>query len=112
MVRPESWIRLAGGSPVSVGTGTPGSRPRFVVERRRAERGVESLCGGSKIAGRSGSEPCSLVRLTMGEPSRVRRQLQDLIAGLNPFLRDGATTSAPATRPRSPSSSTGTWRGG
>ena len=53
MVRPESWIRLAGGSPVPVGTGAPGSRPRFVVERRRAERGVESLFGGSKCAGRS-----------------------------------------------------------
>ncbi len=53
MVRPESWIGLAGGSPVSVGTGAPGSRPRFVVETRRAERGVESLFGGSKCAGRS-----------------------------------------------------------
>jgi hypothetical protein len=30
-----------------------GSRPRFVVERRRAERGVKSLCGGSNRAGRS-----------------------------------------------------------
>ena len=55
MVRPESWIRLAGGSPVSVGTGTPGSRPRFVVETRRAKRGVKSLFGGSKCAGCSGT---------------------------------------------------------
>jgi hypothetical protein len=53
MLRPESWSRLTGGSPVRVGTGAPGSRPRFVVERRRAERGVESLFGGSKRAGRS-----------------------------------------------------------
>ena len=53
MVRPESWIRPAGESPVRVGTGAPGSRPRFVVERRRAERGVKSLFGGSKRAGRS-----------------------------------------------------------
>lgn len=53
MLRPASWIGLAGGSPVSVGTGTPGSRPRFVVETRRAERGVKSLFGGSKCAGRS-----------------------------------------------------------
>ena len=44
---------LAGGSPVPVGTGAPGSRPRFVVETRRAERGVKSLFGGSKCAGRS-----------------------------------------------------------
>ena len=53
MLRPESWSRLTGGSPVRVGTGAPGSRPRFVAERRRAERGVESLFGGSKRAGRS-----------------------------------------------------------
>ena len=53
MLRPGSWSRPAGGSPVRVGTGVPGSRPRFVVERRRAERGVESLFGGSKRAGRS-----------------------------------------------------------
>ena len=53
MVRPESWSRPAGESPVRVGTGAPGSRPRFVVERRRAERGVKSLFGGSKHAGRS-----------------------------------------------------------
>jgi len=53
MLRPESWSRLAGGSPVRVGTGVPGSGPRFVAERRRAERGVKSLFGGSKRAGRS-----------------------------------------------------------
>ncbi len=52
-LRPGSWSRPAGESPVRVGTGAPGSRPRFVVERRRAERGVESLFGGSKHAGRS-----------------------------------------------------------
>jgi hypothetical protein len=72
MVRPRSWIRLAGVSPVPVGTGAPGSRPRFVVERRRAKRGVKSLFGGSKCAGRSviRRESCSLVIVTMGEPSR------------------------------------------
>ncbi len=53
VVRPESWIRPAGVSPAWVETGLPSSRPRFVVERRRAERGVKSLFGGSKIAGRS-----------------------------------------------------------
>ena len=53
MVRPGSWSRPAGGSPVRVIAGEPGSRPRFVVERRRAGRGVKSLCGGSKHAGRS-----------------------------------------------------------
>jgi hypothetical protein len=53
MLRLASWSRLAGGSPVRVSTGAPGSRPRFVVERRRAERGVESLFGGSNRAGRS-----------------------------------------------------------
>src|ERR1017187_938394 len=53
VLRPGSWSRPAGVSPVRVDTGGPGSRPRFVVERRRAERGVESLFGGSEHAGRS-----------------------------------------------------------
>jgi len=72
MVRPESWTRPAGESPVRVSAGAPGSRPRSVVERRRAERGVESLFGGSKRAGRSATrhESCSLVKFTTGEPSR------------------------------------------
>src|SRR5690606_23670024 len=39
--------------PVRVDTGVPGSRSRFVVETRRAERDVKSLFGGSKHAGRS-----------------------------------------------------------
>jgi hypothetical protein len=43
MLRPGSQSRPSGESPVRVGTGAPGSRPRFVVERRRAERGVDSL---------------------------------------------------------------------
>jgi hypothetical protein len=72
MLRPESWTRLAGGSPVRVIIGEPGSRPRFVIERSRAERGVKSLLGGSKRAGRSATrnESCSFVRLTMEKPSR------------------------------------------
>ena len=72
MLRPENWTKPAGESPVRVNAGEPGSRPRFVVERRRAERGVESLFGGSKRAGRSATryESCSLVTVTMGEPSR------------------------------------------
>jgi hypothetical protein len=53
MVRPASCLRPAGVSPVPVGAGAPGSRPRFVGEIWRAERGVESLFGGSKSAGRS-----------------------------------------------------------
>ena len=72
MLRPESWINLAGESPVRVGAGAPGSRPRFVVEKRWAERGVKSLFGGSKCVGRSVTrrESCSLVKFTTGEPSR------------------------------------------
>ena len=66
MLRLGSWIRLAGVSPVRVDAGVPGSRPRFVVERWRAERGVESLFGGSKRVGWD----CSLVTFTIGEPSR------------------------------------------
>jgi hypothetical protein len=69
MVRLESWIRPAGVSPVRVDAGVPGSRPRFVVERWRAERGVESLFGGSERVGWD----CSLVRETIGEPSRSCR---------------------------------------
>jgi hypothetical protein len=69
MVRLESWIRPAGESPVRVDAGVPGSRPRFVVERWRAERGVESLFGGSKRAG----SDCSLDIVTIGEPSRSSR---------------------------------------
>jgi hypothetical protein len=53
-------------SPVRVSAGAPGSRPRLVIERWLAERGVESLFGGSKRAGWD----CSLVRPTIGEPSR------------------------------------------
>src|SRR5437870_3442097 len=53
MVRPESWTRPAGGSPVPVSSGAPGSRPQSRVERVVAERGVKSLYGGSESAGRS-----------------------------------------------------------
>ena len=72
MVRPESWTRPVGASPTRVKAGKPGSRPRFVAERRRAERGVKSLFGGSKCAGRSAErrESCSLVTVTTREPSR------------------------------------------
>ena len=72
MLRPGSWPRPAGESPVRVIAGEPGSRPRFVLERGRAERGVKSLFGGSKRAGRSATrrESCSLVIVTTGEPSR------------------------------------------
>ena len=66
MLRLASWIRPAGGSPVRVGVGAPGSRPRSRGEILAAERGVESLFGGSKRAGCD----CSLVRSTIGEPSR------------------------------------------
>ena len=62
----ETGPDQAGGSPVRVSAGAPGSRPRLVVVRRRAERGVESLFGGSKRVGCD----CSLVTFTMGEPSR------------------------------------------
>ena len=63
-----------GASPTRVKAGEPGSRPRSVAERRRAERGVKSLFGGSKCAGRSAirRESCSLVTVTTEEPSRSR----------------------------------------
>jgi hypothetical protein len=61
-----------GASPTRVIAGEPGSRPRSAVERWRAERGVKSLFGGSKRAGRSATrhESCSLVTGTTEEPSR------------------------------------------
>jgi hypothetical protein len=66
VLRLGSCVRPAGGSPVRVGAGAPGSRPRLEGEILRAERGVESLFGGSKRAGCD----CSLVKATIGEPSR------------------------------------------
>ena len=66
MLRLASWIRPAGGSPVRVSAGAPGSRPRLRGEICGVERGVESLFGGSKRVGWD----CSLVKLTIGEPSR------------------------------------------
>ena len=66
MLRLGSWIRPAGVSPVSVSAGAPSSRPRSQGEIPGAERGVESLFGGSKRVGWD----CSLVRYTIGEPSR------------------------------------------
>jgi hypothetical protein len=72
VTRPESWVRPAGESPVWVIAGEPGNRPRFVVERRRVDRSVEGVFGGSKCAGRGTArcEFCSLVTFTTEEPSR------------------------------------------
>jgi len=72
MLRPASWTKPAGASPARVIAGEPGSRPRSAIERSRAERGVKSLFGGSKRAGRRATRPesCSLVKSTTGEPSR------------------------------------------
>jgi hypothetical protein len=71
MVRPESWSSPAGVSPVRVGADAPGSRPRFVVERWRAERGVESLFWeGASVRAAALSEFCSLVTFTTEKPSR------------------------------------------
>ncbi len=66
VVRLASWIRPAGGSPAPVGAGAPGGRPRSRGEIPAAERGVRSLFGASKRVGWD----CSLVRSTVGEPSR------------------------------------------
>src|SRR5437868_2807552 len=66
MVRLGSWIRPAGVSPVSVSAGAPSSRPRSRGEILAAERGVESLFGGSERVGWD----CSFVKFTIGEPSR------------------------------------------
>ena len=66
MLRLASWIRPAGGSPAPVSAGAPGGRPRSRGEISAAERGVESRFGASKRVGWD----CSLVTVTIGEPSR------------------------------------------
>jgi len=66
VLRLEDWSRPAGESPVRVSAGAPGSRPRLEGEIPMVERGVKSLFGGSKRAGWN----CSLVIVTIGEPSR------------------------------------------
>ena len=66
MLRLGSCVRPAGVSPVWVSAGAPGSRPRLEGEILRAERGVESLFGGSERVGCD----CSLVAFTVGELSR------------------------------------------
>ena len=85
MLRPGSCVRPAGVSPVPVGAGAPGSRPQFVIERWRAERGVESLFGGSKCAGRSVKRTLQPRHIYNGraEPlmSRRRSRLSSLVPG-------------------------------
>ena len=109
VVCPGSCVRPAGVSPVPVGTGAPGSRLRFVIERLRAERSVESPFGGSNRAGRSVSERCSLVRVTTGEPSRSchgeGHVLQALFRGQpvrSPRGRDGGTYGGSGTEQERP----------
>ena len=77
MLRPENWTSPAGESPVRVNAGEPGSRPRSVAERRRAERGVKSLFGGSKRAGRSATrrESCSLVTAARASSKKLATRL-------------------------------------
>jgi hypothetical protein len=53
VVRPERWSRPASASLVRVIAREPGSRPQSDGENHQAERGVKSLRGGSKSAGRS-----------------------------------------------------------
>ena len=73
MLRPGSWSRPAGGSPVRVSTGAPGSRG--VETPVRLENGGLSGASRASLEGASTravalSEPCSLVKRTMEEPSR------------------------------------------
>jgi hypothetical protein len=86
MLRPASWSRPAGESPVRVGTGAPGSRPRFVVERRRAERGVESLFGGSEHAGRSVKRTLQPRQTHNGGAEPVMSRRRPRLSGLVPVM--------------------------
>jgi hypothetical protein len=71
MLRPESWSRPAGESPVRVGAAAPGSRSQFVGETRRAERDVKSLFGGSEHAGRSVKRTLQPRQINNGEAEPV-----------------------------------------
>ncbi len=62
-------------------TKVPGSRPRFVVETRRAERGVECLFGGSKHAGRSIKRTLQPPMSRRSSVSRVRENRTDGLKG-------------------------------
>src|SRR5262249_43990437 len=86
MLRPEGWTGLAGGSPVPVGTGAPGSRPRFVVETRRGERGVKSLFGGGKSAGRSGKRTLEPRQIYNGRAEPLMSRRRPCPAGPGPGL--------------------------
>jgi hypothetical protein len=86
MLRPASWSGPAGESPVQVSTGAPGSRPRFVVERRRAERGVESLFGGSEHAGRSVKRTLQPRHSHNGEAEPLMSRRRPRRSGLVPVL--------------------------
>ena len=86
MVRPGSWIRPAGVSPARVRTGAPGSRPRFVAERRRAERGVTSLFGGSKSAGRSVKRTLQPRQIHNGRAEPLMSRRRPRLAGLDPVV--------------------------
>ena len=86
MVRPGSWSRPAGESPVRVDTGVPGSRPRFVVERRRAKRGVRSLFGGSEHAGRSVKRTLQPRQIYNGGAEPLMSRRRPCPAGLVPVM--------------------------
>jgi hypothetical protein len=72
-LRPESWSRLAGESPVRVGTGVPGSRPGLSLRGGGLSGASRASLEGASARAAALSEPCSLVKLTTGEPSRSRR---------------------------------------
>jgi len=86
MLRLGSCVRPAGVSPVRVSVGAPGSRPRSWGEILAAERGVESVFGGSKRAGCD----CSLDIETIGEPSRSSHGEGDVRQSLFRIGRGGS----------------------
>ena len=70
MLRPASWTKTAGGSPVPVSTGAPGSRPRFVGETGGLSGVSRASSEGASARAVASSELCSLVTPTTEEPSR------------------------------------------
>jgi hypothetical protein len=105
MVRPESCVVLAGGSPAAVSAGAPRSRARIRGEICGSERAVESLRGIERFLGREQRRGPSIKRTLqpreigprkggVAEPIMSRRRQQTA------SVRAGRMQDAPGVRRR------------
>ena len=76
MVRPESYIKLAGASPVAVGTDAPRSRPRAREEIPPPEWGVKSPPGVVQLLGGGQVHRPSQERILQPREIRTRKDGQ------------------------------------